>query len=138
MTHPKEITVPLAHPLDGLKVARKTRKGPDERITMLVDYLTEKVGDLDGSAQQNRYACASLIRRAEKADPEGDAVESIKRLIDIATDGKNWHARNVTGFRYLLNNARRIANEHRARRQTGDAAFADKMARAAAGLVGEQ
>lgn len=138
MTHPKEITVPLAHPLDGLKAARKPRKRSDGRVKLLMDYLADKIGDLDGSAQDNGRACWSLILRAEKADPEGDAVESIKRLIDIATDGKNWHARNVTGFRYLLNNARRIANEHRARRQTGDAAFADKMARAAAGLVGEQ
>ncbi len=135
---PKEITTPLAHPLDGLKVARTPRKRSDGRVKLLMDYLTERVGDLDGSAQDNSRACWTLILRAEKADPEGDAVESIKRLIDIATDGNNWHARNVTGFRYLLNHARRIANEHRARRQTGDAAFADKMARAAASLLSGQ
>lgn len=135
---PKEITVPLAHPLDGLKVARTPRKRSDGRVKLLMDYLTDKIGDLDGSAQDNARACWSLILRAEKADPEGDAVDSIKRLIDIATDGNNWHAKNATGFRYLLNNARRIANEHRARRATGDAAFTDKMARAAAGLLGGQ
>ena len=135
---PKEITVPLAHPLDGLKVARTPRKRSDGRVKLLMDYLTDKLGDLDGSAQDNARACWSLILRAEKADPEGDAVDSIKRLIDIATDGNNWHAKNATGFRYLLNHARRIANEHRARRATGDAAFADKMARAAAGLLGGQ
>lgn len=135
---PKEITVPLAHPLDGLKVERKPRKRSDGRVTLLMDYLAERIGDLDGSRQDNARACWSLILRAEKADPEGDAVDSIKRLIDIATDGNNWHARNVTGFRYLLNHARRIANEHRARRQTGDAAFADKMARAAASLLSGQ
>ena len=135
---PKEITVPLAHPLDGLKVARTPRKRSDGRVKLLMDYLTDKIGDLDGSAQDNARACWSLILRAEKADPEGDAVDSIKRLIDIATDGNNWHAKNATGFRYLLNNARRIANEHRARCATGDAAFTDKMARAAAGLLGGQ
>lgn len=135
---PKEITVPLAHPLDGLKVARTPRKRSDGRVKLLMDYLADKIGDLDGSAQDNARACWSLILRAEKADPEGDAVDSIKRLIDIATHGDNWHAKNATGFRYLLNNARRIANEHRARRATGDAAFADKMARAAAGLLGGQ
>lgn len=135
---PKEITVPLAHPLDGLKVARTPRKRSDGRVKLLMDYLAERVGDLDGSAQDNARACWTLILRAEKADPEGDAVESIKRLIDIATDGNNWHARNVTGFRYLLNHARRIANEHRARRQTGDAASADKMAELASRLLGGQ
>lgn len=135
---PREITKPLAHPLDGLKVARTPRKRSDGRVTLLMDYLAERIGDLDGSRQDNARACWSLILRAEKADPEGDAVESIKRLIDIATDGNNWHARNVTGFRYLLNHARRIANEHRARRATGDAAFADKMARAAASLLSGQ
>ena len=138
MTHPKEITVPLAHPLDGLKVGRTPRKRSDGRVKLLMDYLADKIGDLDGSTQDNARACWSLILRAEKADPEGDAVDSIKRLIDIATDETNWHSRNVTNFRYLLNNARRIANDHRARRASGHGAAADKMGELAGRLLGGQ
>lgn len=135
---PREITSPLAHPLDGLDVAKTPRKRADGRVALLLDYLSDKIGDLDGSRIDNARACWSLILRAEKADPEGDAVESIKRLIDIATDGNNWHSRNVTNFRYLLNNARRIANDHRARRASGHGAAADKMGELAGRLLGGQ
>lgn len=112
----KEITAPLLHPLDGLKVERKQRKRSDGRVRLLIDYLAERVGDLDGSGIDNARACWSLILRAEKKDPQGDAVASIKALIDYATSGESWHSKNVTNFRYLLNHARAIANEHREKR----------------------
>lgn len=96
--------------------ARGPRKKSDGRVQYLLAYLAGKVGDLDGTTVDNARACWTLILRAEKADPEGDAVDSITRLIDIATSPESWHNRNATNFRYLLNHARQIANEYRANR----------------------
>lgn len=112
---PKEIVRPLEHPLDGL-VKASTRKRSDGRVAHLVSYLRAKVGDLDGTSIDNARACWSLILRAERSDPGGDAVRSIEMLIDVATSEDSWHAKNATNFRYLLNHARQIANEHREKR----------------------
>jgi hypothetical protein len=111
----REITAPLTHPLDQFR-PRKARKRSDGRCEELCDYLRTKVGDLDGSELDNRRAVWSLILRAEAAAPDGDAVEAIKRLVDIATAADNWHSKNVTNYRYLLNHARQIANAHRERK----------------------
>lgn len=128
--HAKEITTPMRTPLDGL-TKRKERKKSDGRVAHLVAYLSSKVGYVDGSDIDNRRACWTLIQRAEKADPTGDAVQSIERLIDIATDAKNWHSKNATSFRYLLNHAKQIANEHRQRRPS-DMSLQERIALAVA------
>lgn len=133
----KEITRPLTHPLDGL-TARKERKKGDGRPEHLCDYLRAKIGDLDGTEVDNRRAAWSLILRAEKASPGQDAVNAIERLIDIALEPTNWHANKVTNFRYLLNHARQIANDHRAKRRdpvTVAAQVADHFARKSGGGI---
>lgn len=112
---PREITSPLRSPLQGTPKPHVPRKRSDGRCEVLCDYLREKVGDLDGTELDNRRACWTLILRAEKVNPEADATQTIRTLIDIATDPSNWHAKNVTNFRYLLNHARQIANGHRER-----------------------
>ena len=126
----KEITRALLHPLDGVGKVRKARKTSDGRCEHLCDYLRSKIGDLDGTETDNRRAVWTLILRAEKMDPEGDAVTAIERLVDIATDpALSWHAKNVTSYRYLLNHARQIANEHRQRKP---ASAVDRLASALA------
>lgn len=114
----KEITRPLQSPMDGLKQPRKAAKRGEGRPEALCDYLRSKVGTLDGTEQDNRRAAWSLILKAEAAQPEGDAVKSIEALIDIATAPECWHSKNVTNFRYLLNHARQIANDHRQRKSS--------------------
>lgn len=116
MNNFREITAPLLHPLDGMVVQRKERKRSDGRVQELIQYLTKKVGGYDGNDADNRRACWTLILRAEKKDPHGDAVASIKRLIDWATSADSWHHVNATSFRYLLNNAEKIARERRSKR----------------------
>ena len=116
----KEITRPLAHPLDTLSKSRKAAKRSDGRCEHLCDYLRAKVGVLDGTEADNRRAVWTLILKAEATQPDGDAVRSIETLIDIATAPDNWHAKNVTNFRYLLNHAGQIARAHRERKPTGN------------------
>lgn len=73
----------------------------------LLRYLSERIGGpLDGWFRNNYLACEELIRRCEEhgSDPEA----TIRQLIDIATDPKNWHSRNASSFTYLLNHGRAI------------------------------
>jgi len=91
-------------------------------IDNLIAHLQGYVHDLDRTAVDNRRACWSLILRARKRtdDPEG----GIKRLIDTVFSGHpsmKFHAKNLTSFRYLLNNATRITNDIRAARAASPA-----------------
>lgn len=91
---------------------KKTRQGELEH--RLLGYLTEKVGGtLDGYFGGNYDACAELVKRCQ--DHGSDPETTITTLIDVATSKDCWHAKNVTNFRYLLNHARAIFNDHRQR-----------------------
>lgn len=122
MKNEKEITVPLAHPLDGRTRPRAPRKKSEGRTEELVHYLRERVGVLDGTELDNRRAAWQLILKAE-ANGSTDAVRDIKLLVDIALRPDNWHRPNVTSYKYLNAHGSKIANAHRERKATG----ADKL-----------
>jgi hypothetical protein len=86
-------------------------------INALIEHLQQYVGDLDRTPADNRRAAHTLILRARKK--VNDPVEAIKKLIDAIFSGHKsmeFHARNTTSFRYLVNNASRVSNDIRAAR----------------------
>jgi len=91
-------------------MAKKLRRDPV--VHELLNYFRERIGgELDGYFGPNYDACLELIERCKSK--KGDPLVDIKALIDISVHPDNWHSRNATNFRYLLNNARKIANTHR-------------------------
>ena len=87
--------------------AVKTEYGnPD--INICISYLKEKIqGSLDGTQKANRQYCHLLINRLKKDYPDSVASEQICKLIDIASLD-DFHAKNLTSFKYLYNNAGKI------------------------------
>ena len=97
------------------------RSNPD--IDELIQHLQRYVPDLDRTPVDNRRAAWTLICRARKKTE--DPVGGIIRLIDTVFSGHpsmKFHAKNTTSFRYLVNNAQRIANDIRAAREASPAA----------------
>jgi len=92
-------------------------------INALIEHLQQYVGDLDRTPADNRRAAHTLILRARKK--VNDPVEAIKKLIDAIFSGHKsmeFHARNTTSLRYLVNNASRVTNDIRAARAASPAA----------------
>jgi hypothetical protein len=96
-------------PLPGI-----TEKAPsafgDPSINELMAFLKAENGNLmDGSVKNNRYACATLIKKARAAKPDADPVAGIKHLI---REGKkvHFHGPKITSFTYLLDHTTEIAN----------------------------
>jgi hypothetical protein len=96
-------------PLSGI-----TEKAPsafgDPSINELMAFLKAENGNLmDGSVKNNRYACATLIKKARAAKPDADPVAGIKHLI---REGKkvHFHGPKITSFTYLLDHTTEIAN----------------------------
>lgn len=86
----------------------------DPRVQAVIDHLTARLIErdiamsLDGSAKDNRFAAANLIRKLAKDYPKFDPVEAAKGLIDYAT-GHDFHAKNCTKIIYLFRNVGSIA-----------------------------
>lgn len=77
-------------------------------INKCINHLKEKLeGSLDGSIKVNRNYCQLLINRFKKDYPDKEPATQICHLIDFATLD-DFHAKNLTGFKYLYNNAQKI------------------------------
>lgn len=102
-------------------------------INALIQHLADRVGGtLDRTPIDNRRACWSLMLRVKKDHPDADPTKAIGDLIDIVFSGHpsmNFHAKHLTSFRYLLNNARRIANDWRAARNASPARKVEELDR---------
>ena len=79
-----------------------------EDINSVYSYLKEKIGGTpDGSQKQNRQFAKLLIDRLKKDYPDKDPVGLIELLIKGGlTD--NFHAKNITSFKYLYYNSQKI------------------------------
>lgn len=88
-------------------VKGKNKSKPD--INECIDYLTEKVGSLDGTQKENRFACNNLLKKLVKMYPEHDGVLTTKGLIGLALND-SFHKKNTTSFAYLLKHTQKIIN----------------------------
>jgi len=81
-------------------------------INECIDHFKESIGvELEGSSKSNRQYCYNLIGRMKKSYPKRDPVEAIELIIDAGLkDG--FHAKNLTGFKYLFYNYQKIINSH--------------------------
>lgn len=96
-------------PLPGITEKEPSAFG-DPSINELMAFLKAENGNLmDGSVKNNRYACATLIKKARAAKPDADPVAGIKHLI---REGKkiHFHGPKITSFTYLLDHTTEIAN----------------------------
>ncbi len=93
-------------------IVKKKKDTPTEygkpAINELHSFLEEKVL-IDGTKTQNRNYCNLLLKKMEKEFPRGDAVELIKRLVELGLSDE-FHAKNITGFKYLYYNASKLMN----------------------------
>lgn len=100
------------------------RKGPDPEVQAVVDHLTAALKvegiaqSLDNSIKDNRFAARSLLDKLARDYPEFAALDSAKHLINAAMQDE-FHRRNATNVRYLLNNCGKIAAASKARRAEG-------------------
>jgi hypothetical protein len=77
-------------------------------INDLIGYLQDKLGcTLEGSSKTNRQYCWNLIRRIKKDYPDKPVVQAIKIIIDAGLED-GFHAKNITGYKYLFYNYQKI------------------------------
>jgi hypothetical protein len=100
---------------DAIASSVKSKKYGNQNINELMDFLTEKVGATpDGTETDNRRFANHLIKKFQKDYPDKNPIELIKMLIEIALKDE-FHAKNITTFRYLYYNAQRILNSMKGR-----------------------
>lgn len=143
MLNEREITQPLASPLDGWKRPRKLveKKGRDERIDRLVAYFEHAIeGSLDGDAKRNRWDCSTLLKRFEKDYPQHDPEKLCEALITAGRKDQ-FHGPNTRSFSYLVKYAGRIIESRQRKKRTGqltDGEYSDAVDRAIAARFGGQ
>ena len=103
----------------SLPTVEKKAKGPDERITRLVEYIQSVNGGvMDGSVSDNRRACHTLLQRFGKEFPNRDAEDVVRHLVDYGKKDA-FHGSNVTSFRYLVSHGQKIINNVKAGKSNG-------------------
>lgn len=147
MLNEREITQPLASPLDGWKRPRKLveKKGRDERIDRLVAYFEQVIeGALNGSKRDNRNACSTLLSRFAKDEKfKQHDPERLVELLIHAGRSLDFHAPKTRSFMYLVRYGGTIIEERqRAKgKRTGqltDGEYSDAVDRAIAARFGGQ
>jgi hypothetical protein len=104
---------------ETIQKKRGTKKVPNPQILELKTFLESEVGTLDGTQKENGQYCYNLIRKMKKDYPEHDPVDSIKLLIERGLEDR-FHKRNITGFKYLYYNTKRIIESVKADQDTSD------------------
>jgi len=81
-----------------------------EDINKITKHLKEALkGSLDGTITENRKYAKLLIDRLKKDYPDFNTVKQIIFLIDKGLED-NFHAKNLTSFKYLYYNCQKIIN----------------------------
>ena len=106
----------------GKERASEPSRGPDPGVQGVIDHLSAALKvegiaqSLDGTVKDNRFAAQSLLTKLGKDYPDYDPLESAKALINAAMKDE-FHRRNTTSVRYLLNNCGKIAAAARERKK---------------------
>lgn len=97
-----------------LRVKEETSSFGNEDINNLVKYLETHIGgSLDGTIKENRNYAHLLLGRFKKDYPNRNPVELIKIMIERGLADR-FHAKNITGFKYLYYNAMKIIQSAKA------------------------
>lgn len=96
-------------------LSKDNRKTPDPRINNLINFLQEKIGGLDNSVTDNRRYCYLLLNKFTKEFPDKDPVDGIQAVIELGLQD-NFHAKNLTSFRYVFYNFRKIINTYQTKK----------------------
>jgi hypothetical protein len=98
-------------------IGKTNQSNPD--INEVVNYLKEKVGNLDDTIVWNRRYASNLLKRLKKEYPDKDSVATAKALIDVGL-ADNFHSKNMTSFKYIYGNQQKILRSYQASRQGGN------------------
>lgn len=90
------------------KVKAESASYGNEEINNLTEYLKSIIGgSLDGTQRENRNYAHLLLERFRRDYPNRNPVELIKLMVDRGSADR-FHAKNITGFKYLYYNAMKI------------------------------
>lgn len=96
---------------ENKKLSNESAYGnPD--INILIDFFKDCLGvkTLDGTVKHNRWFCQHVINRVKKDYPDKDTIGSIKAIIQTCLKKEDFHAQNLTNFKYLYYNFNKIVN----------------------------